>query len=138
MRRCRIKRRNEARARARRERDFGELADMVIDLPCCVAGCKRTPSDPAHVVSRGAGGEAWIVIDGVPIGNIAPLCRAHHTGGPGVLRPQHNIPLAEFEAENVFILRLPGLAAQKLGTLAEVAKRVGEWVLSEPDLGPPA
>lgn len=50
--------RNPTRATEARAEDFGALADAVRTLPCCVWQCTRTPSDPAHVVSRGAGGHA--------------------------------------------------------------------------------
>jgi hypothetical protein len=138
VKRSRLKRRNPVRAQEARAEDFGELAEFVRGLPCAVAGCKRTPSEPAHVVSRGAGGHAWVMLDGKPVGNIAPLCRAHHTGGPGVTRPQHTIGLRAFDAENIFHLRLPGHAVRVYGNLAAVAAAVGEWVLTCPEIGAPA
>lgn len=118
---------NPARRAARHERDFGELAEVVRTLPCCVAGCRRS-AEPAHVVSRGAGGHAWHVVEGVEVGNLAPLCRAHHTGGPGVTRPQHAIGLSQFERENDLVVRLPGRLASPATTLAEVAAEIGRWV----------
>lgn len=129
-----IRRRNPERAAAARAEDFGPLADAVRGLPCCVAGCRRTPSDPAHVRGRGAGGSAWIEVDGRRAGNIAPLCRAHHTGEPGsgVLRPQHVAGRETFERENRLELRLPGVAPIPAATLAEIAALVGEWFTSGP------
>lgn len=127
-----IRRRNPERAAAARAEDFGPLADAVRGLPCCVAGCRRSPADPAHVRSRGAGGSAWIEVDGQHVGNIAPLCRAHHTGGPGVTRPQHQVGPVTFEAENRLELRLPGIAPIPASTLAEIAARVGEWFINGP------
>lgn len=47
-----------------------KLLDTYHQMPCLV--CSRRPSDPAHIRSRGAGG------DDVPW-NLAPLCRVHHT-----------------------------------------------------------
>lgn len=125
--RKRLKPRNVERHAARLAEDFGELAAAVRRLPCCVAGCRRDPTDPAHVVSRGAGGHAWITVDGVEVGNIAPLCHPHHTGGFGVTRPQHGIGTAAFEAENRLELRMPEWAPRAYMTLAEVAAAVGEW-----------
>jgi hypothetical protein len=138
VKRSRLKRRNHVRAQEARAEDFGELAEFVRGLPCAVAGCKRTPSEPAHVVSRGAGGHAWSMVDAKPVGNILPLCRAHHTGGPGVTRPQHTVGWPTFNAENVLILRLPGRAAQNFENGAAVAAAVGEWVLTCPEIGAPA
>lgn len=54
---------------------FGPLCDHVRGMPCVIEGCSW-PSDPHHVLSRGAGWKDWLP-DG--IGNVAPLCRAHHT-----------------------------------------------------------
>ena len=131
-RRTAIRARNPKRARAAQGEDFGPLADAVRGLPCCVAGCRRSPADPAHVRSRGAGGSAWIEVDGQRVGNIVPLCRAHHTGGPGVTRPQHQVGPVTFEAENRLELRLPGIAQIPASTLAEIAARVGEWFINGP------
>ena len=117
--------RNEDRAAKARAENFGELADLVRSLPCCVEGCRRWPVDPAHVVSRRRGA-AWIVVDGVEVGNIAPLCRAHHTG-PGFARPQHQVGIPTFETEQRLVVRLPGRLAAPAATLAEVAAAVGRW-----------
>jgi len=126
-RRTAIRARNPKRAQAAQGEDFGPLADAVRRLPCCVAGCRRDPVDPAHVRSRGAGGSAWIEVDGRRVGNLAPLCRAHHTGGPGITRPQHQIGVPQFELENALELRLPGREAARAFTLAAVAEAVGRW-----------
>lgn len=54
------------------------LLDQVRALPCAACGA-AAPSDPSHLISRGAGGpdQAW---------NVAPHCRRCHTewhqGGP--------------------------------------------------------
>lgn len=53
-------------------------------LPCAV--CSRRPADPAHVISRGAGGT-----DKLP--NVYPLCREHHT-------EQHQIGWPAFYARH--------------------------------------
>lgn len=127
----RIRARNPERAARTLAEDFGDLADLVRRLPCCVVGCRRRPSDPAHVRSRGAGGHAWIVVDGVKVGNIAPLCHSHHTGGPGVARPQHGVGNAAFEAENKLELCLPYRTPRACATLAEVAATVGVWSLED-------
>lgn len=64
-----IAKRNPERLAKRRAETFSDCARMARLLPCAV--CDRLPpSDPAHVVSRGAGGKDWA--------NVAPLCRKHH------------------------------------------------------------
>lgn len=125
--RSRLPASNPERAARTLERDFGELAAAVRRLPCCVRGCARRPSDPAHVVAKRIG-HAWLDVDGEKIGNIAPLCRSHHTGGRGVTRPQHTIGVPAFDAENRLELLLPHADPRVLPSLAEVAKAVGEWV----------
>lgn len=110
-RRTPLKRRNAKRAKARRARDFGELADYVRTLGCLV--CNARPVDPAHVRSRGAGGHAWIDAPHVGylgplaprVGNLVPLCRTHH-------REQHDHGIRTFEERH-------GL------DLAEEAARIG-------------
>ena len=109
-RRTRINPINRDRRNARRECDFGDLAEHVRTLPCLV--CGRSPVDPAHVRSRGAGGHAWIEgsldVHGVPfpirVGNIVPLCRAHHTeqhaSGIRTFERAHRLDLAA-EAERI-------------------------------------
>lgn len=47
-----------------------ELLAFVRTLPCII--CRKIPSDPDHITTRGAGG------DDVAI-NIWPVCRDHHT-----------------------------------------------------------
>lgn len=66
---------NRTRRARLREEQFGAQAELCRTLPCLV--CDRAPeanasgqSDPAHVVSRGAGGKDR--------GNVVPLCRKHH------------------------------------------------------------
>lgn len=46
-----------------------ELLTVVRGLPCLA--CGKTPSDPDHVTTRGAGGDDVAT-------NVMPLCRAHH------------------------------------------------------------
>ena len=50
------------------ELQFGEAAQRVRDLPCCVCFAPP-PSDPHHVKTRGAGGTS---------ADLVPLCRGHH------------------------------------------------------------
>lgn len=75
QRRTRLKRRKrlnpinrERRERLRREQ-FGPQAELCRMMDCCACG-ERGPSDPAHVVSRGAGGKDKA--------NVVPLCRPCH------------------------------------------------------------
>lgn len=129
--RTNIRARNPERARERLEQDFGWLGVLVRGLPCCVEGCHRRPSDPAHVLGRGAGGHAWVVVDGVETGNLAPLCRRHHdeSGRRGA---------ETFDRETAFVVRLPATVRPdvhranegRAPTLEEVAARVGRWALA--------
>lgn len=109
--------------------DFGPLAMAVRQLPCAVAGCERgAPSDPAHVRSRQAGYGAWLIRNGHSVGNLAPLCRGHHTGGPGIPREHtHHQGVRTFDQSVVLEVRLPELPPQRVDRLAEVAEIVGEW-----------
>lgn len=69
---------------------FGAQSELCRGLPCCV--CQASPpSDPHHVVSRGAGGK--------DAGNAVPLCRFHH----GEL---HTIGLLTFQEKHSVNLRL--------------------------------
>jgi len=45
------------------------LLEFVSSLPCSV--CRKHPSDPHHIKTRGAGG-------GDILDNLMPLCRKHH------------------------------------------------------------
>ena len=124
-----MRRVNPRRRRHALEKDFGDLGKLVRRLPCCVRGCNADSSDPAHVVGR-TRGHAWLVVNGVKVGNIAPLCRGHHTGAPGgPTRPQHTVGIPTFERENRLELRLPGWAPRSYATLAEVAAAVGRVLL---------
>ena len=107
---------------------FGPLAAAVRQLRCAVVGCNGKP-DPAHVKSRGAGGGAWIAVAGEVVGNLAPLCRGHHTGGPGIPREQTQelAGVRVFEQSVALAVKLPGQAAVAVDRLAEVARLVGEW-----------
>lgn len=70
-RRTRLKPRNDERLARRRAKEFGPQAELCRSLPCCVPGCRKgPPSDPAHVRSRGAGGDD---------SDTVPMCRKHHT-----------------------------------------------------------
>ena len=126
--RKRLRARNPERMARRYAEDFGPLAAAVRQLQCAVAGCERA-SDPAHVKSRGAGGGAWIAVAGEVIGNLAPLCRGHHTGGPGIPREQTQelAGVRVFEQSVALAVKLPGQAAVAVDRLAEVARLVGEW-----------
>lgn len=105
------------RRRARAE-DFGPLADFARTLPCLVVGCTGTV-EAAHVQSRGAGGHAWRDEAGVKIGNIAPLCHAHHA-------EQHQIGRVTFDRRHLFAVRLPLGEAIEVETMADGAAVVGE------------
>lgn len=119
-----LRRQNRKRAAKRRAEDFGDLAAFVRALPCCVRGCESRDTDPAHVRAK-RNAHAWLEVDGARVGNIAPICRGHHTGAPGgPRRPQHQIGVRAFEQENALELRLPGPLAFQ--TLAEVAAAIGE------------
>ena len=63
-----------------RKRDKKLLREIAA-RPCLI--CFRRPADPAHHVSRGAGGDDSEA-------NVAALCRAHH-------REQHRIGIESFE-----------------------------------------
>lgn len=123
-----MRRQNRKRAAKRRVEDFGDLAAFVRTLPCCVRGCKASDIDPAHVRAR-RNAHAWLEVDGELVGNIAPICRGHHTGAPGgPRRPQHQIGVRAFEQENALELRLPGQQPLIFQTLAEVAAAIGDVV----------
>ena len=81
-----MRRVNPKNSAAKRERDFGALAEYVRTLPCAV--CDREPSDPAHVRCRRVNG-AWLKNGD---SNILPLCRPHHS-------EQHQHGIRTFEAK---------------------------------------
>lgn len=62
-----------------RKRDK-KLLREVKGRPCLI--CFKRPTDPAHIQSRGAGGDDSEA-------NVIPLCRAHH-------REQHRIGIKSF------------------------------------------
>jgi hypothetical protein len=65
-----IRRVNPERAEKRREEQFGEEAEVVRWMPCCLPRCRaRPPSDPHHARSRAAGGGKK---------DLVPLCHPHH------------------------------------------------------------
>lgn len=69
--RKRLPRSNRKRRARRYEENFGERADAVRAMPCLLdglGGC-RGPTEPAHVKSRGAGGNRR---------HLVPLCSGHH------------------------------------------------------------
>lgn len=107
---------NSRRRRQALVEDFGDLAVLVRKMPCCVDGCSQGPSDPAHVRTRGAGLHAWIEIDGVRAGNIAPLCHPHHL-------EQHR-GIKSFNAAHRLVVRW-GAFAQPADDLAHAAAMVG-------------
>jgi hypothetical protein len=100
-----MKRRNEKRRAKRYARDFGTRAEAVREMPCLV--CGHVPSEPAHVRSRGAGGDRRSVV---------PLCgpfagghhREQHTRGIQTFQRKYGIDLhaeaariaAELDEEN--------------------------------------
>jgi hypothetical protein len=87
--RRRLPARNKLRRAAAYLRNFGPEAIAVRAMPCAVANCEceyrpteAGGSDPAHVVSVGAGGCRFDLI---------PLCMFHHA-------EQHRIGVGSFEA----------------------------------------
>lgn len=87
-RRTRVKPSNPARKAKRHAEQFGEHAETIRALPCCVCGAPP-PSDPHHSRSRGAGGTA---------ADLVPMCRAHHReahdAGRLTFERRHSIDLA--------------------------------------------
>lgn len=81
-RRAKLKKQNMARQAAAFAEDFGspERVTWIQAQPCAV--CGRSPSECAHVRSRGAGGKA---------ADILPLCRTCHS-------EQHQVGRETFEA----------------------------------------
>lgn len=77
-----LKASNPKRKRQRFARAYGssDNVERIQAMPCVI--CGRSPSEAAHVRSRGAGG-TWR--------DIVPLCRDHH-------REQHTVGLRTFEA----------------------------------------
>lgn len=122
---------NPERRAKRYADDFGPLAAAVRQLRCAVVGCDRTPVDPAHVVSRAAGGGAWVWASSLyrEVGNLAPLCRGHHTGAPGFPREhtQHQAGLRAFQQAVGLAVKLPGEPERPVARLAEVAEAIGDW-----------
>ena len=73
---------NKARLAKRRAQQFGDQAQLCRESSCCACGAPP-PSDPAHVVSRGAGGKD---------SDTVPLCRSCHD-------LQHSAGIKSFQAE---------------------------------------
>jgi hypothetical protein len=81
MKRSRLAKFGRRKAREQNQgKRYGELADRVRAMPCCICG-KPGPSHPHHVLTKGSGRK-----DRLPDGssNLAPLCFNHHTGDEGV------------------------------------------------------
>ena len=68
-RRARLPYQNRERRASTRAKAFGPQSELCRTLPCAACG-DPPPSDPAHVRSRGAGGQ--------DLDNVVPLCRADH------------------------------------------------------------
>lgn len=73
---------NKKRLAKRRAEQFGDQAQLCRESSCCACGAPP-PSDPAHVLSRGAGGKD---------GDTVPLCRRCHD-------LQHSQGIKTFQAE---------------------------------------
>lgn len=72
---------NPERRAKRKAEQFGPQAKLCRRLPCAACG-RLGPSDPAHVISRGAGGGDR--------GNVIPLCKSDpRTGYVGCHDDQH-------------------------------------------------
>lgn len=108
-----VKRRNGPRARARYARNFGDEAEAVRAMPCLVTG--TTPSEPAHVVSRGAGGGRFDII---------PLSPAMHA-------QQHSVGVESFAAAHRLDLRAEAdrvaLSHEAPLGVRGLAKRWAKW-----------
>ena len=61
--------RNRAAKKARRAKQFAAQAELCRGMACCYCGFPP-PSDPDHVLPRGANGKDYA--------NVVPLCRIHH------------------------------------------------------------
>lgn len=72
------------------------LGQPELELPeyewrgtCRMPGCQEPATDPHHIVLRSQGGRYWITIDGIPVPNVAGICRRHHDmihhGGVGIV-----------------------------------------------------
>lgn len=105
---------NPERRAKRKAKQFGPQANLCRRLPCAACG-RLGPSDPAHVISRGAGGGDR--------GNVIPLCKndlktlhegchqAQHQRGWGALyRARLVPPRAIWEVETRSVLTAPVLA----------------------------
>jgi hypothetical protein len=54
-----------------------KLLDLIKTRPCVVCNGKHGPSDPAHIKTRGSGGDDTEE-------NVMPLCRLHHIEQTGL------------------------------------------------------
>lgn len=100
MKRTWLKRVNPERRASELERCFGDLAEYVRWLPCCICG---DFAEPCHVKTRRMGG-AWRQLpDGTEVGNIAPMCRKHHDeqGSVGIatFQERHRVDLEDIARE---------------------------------------
>jgi hypothetical protein len=93
MRRSPIRKANPKRKRERfRDSYYSQQYLLEIQALGCLV-CRQTPSEAAHVVSRGAGG-TW--------SDLVPLCRDHHreqhTDGIRTFADRHGIDLRDAAA----------------------------------------
>ena len=96
----RLRPRNEERLARLRAQQFGPQADLCRSLPCCACAAKP-PSDPAHVISRGAGGTD---------SDTVPLCRRCHN-------EQHARGIATFQLERgVNLYQIAAHLAARVGS----------------------
>lgn len=112
-----MRRVNSRRRQIRHARDFGDLAVFVRTLPCLVEGCAGEV-EAAHVRSRGAGGNAWIEVDGERVGNIVPLCHAHH-------QEQHHRGQATFHGRHTLRVVWRNGASLSVSTMTDAARTIG-------------
>ena len=73
--------------------DQDAVKEAVRSQPCLV--CRRRPSDPAHIQTKGAGGSDTAE-------NLMPLCRMHHS-------EQHQIGIKSFTRKHDLPLDISGI-----------------------------
>lgn len=103
MKRCALKR-GKSVLKAKGGARFPKQVDRayrawIREHPCLLCRYSFGPSEAAHVTSRGAGGK--------DIGNMVPLCKAHHVS-------QHIIGIRSFERLNNVNLRAEALRYAEL------------------------
>ena len=89
-----LRRVNRQRRKKLYEIQFGDYAQIIRGMGCCLEHCRFVPADPAHVKSRGAGGTKT---------DLVPLCHEHH-------RQQHQWGILKFQ--HVYKIDLAEIAAQ--------------------------